>query len=219
MTPPFFQTYPRACAVILTSKGSRLFPMTTTDYPKHLLPVAGIPSILRLFESGSLSSFSQIIISVTSDDTKTVATLLGGESDENEKSQQDNTNQGVAKLIRTTDLSASANGGATQCWQLESNKVKGQKIYVIKLSGDCFGPIDALRQIEKTETIHPSTRIVVFPGDLVILNNKNVDMDPLIRPSSESACTVVLVDVLEQDEHGHVLKESAKVSFLVCRLY
>jgi hypothetical protein len=183
--------------------------------------VAGVPSILRLFEAGPLSAFSQIVISVSSDDTKTISTLLGGDPDEKEKSHEKN--RGIARLIETTDLTSTTVGGASQCWHLESKNVKGQKIYVIKLSGDCFGPIDALRQIEKTKTIHPSTRIVVFPGDLVVLKAENFDLDALIRPSSDSACTVVLVDVLEQDEHGNVLKESAKVSlcetFLFCFFY
>ena len=76
MTPPFFKTHPRACAVILaSSEGSRLFPMTTKDIPKHLLPLAGIPSIVRLLES--MGAFSQIVIAIAEDDTKTLPTLLG----------------------------------------------------------------------------------------------------------------------------------------------
>ena len=44
----FPNTRSHLCAVILAaSRGARLFPMTSSETPKHLLPIAGIPSILR----------------------------------------------------------------------------------------------------------------------------------------------------------------------------
>jgi hypothetical protein len=52
--------------------------------------------------------------------------------------------------------------------------------------------------------------MVVVPGDLVVLK-KNINLDALIRSDDESACTALLVDVGEMDEHGVPLKESAKV--------
>ncbi len=209
MTPPFFKTHPRACAVILaSSKGSRLFPMTTREIPKHLLPVGGLPSIVRLLES--LSSFSQIVIAVAEDDTKTLPTLLG---------TNNNTDKAVATLIKgpeeQSSVTTTSNDAATtySCWELKSELKKGQRIHVVKLSEDCYGSIDALRSIEDTKLIHPETRIVVFPGDLVILKKNTEFLNPLIRPASDDvACTAMLVDVLEQDEHGLPLKESAKVS-------
>ena len=206
MTPPFFKTHPRACAVILaSSEGSRLFPMTTKDIPKHLLPLAGIPSIVRLLES--LGAFSQIVIAIAEDDTKTLPTLLG---------TNNNTDKAVASLIKgpIEETKSLTEVGTTACWELSSQLKKGQRIHLVKLpSQDCYGSIDALRIIEDTKLIHPETRIVVFPGDLVLLKKDSAFWNPLIRPASEDvACTAVLVDVLEQDEHGLPLKESAKVS-------
>jgi hypothetical protein len=210
MTPPFFKTHPRACAVVLaSSKGSRLFPMTTTDIPKHLLPVAGIPSIVRLLES--LSAFSQIVIAVEGDDTKTLPTLLG---------TNNNTDKAVASLVKgpgeqqsMTATSTNNDAIGSSCWELKSETKRGQTIYLVKLSEDCYGSIDVLRIIEETKLIHPETRIVVFPGDLVVLKKNMEFFNDLIRPASdEVACTAMLVDVLEQDEHGLPLKESAKVS-------
>ncbi|OEU17741.1 putative nucleotide-diphospho-sugar transferase [Fragilariopsis cylindrus CCMP1102] len=203
MAPPFFQTHHRACAVVLaSSKGSRLFPMTTKDNPKHLLPVAGIPSIVRLLES--LSPFSQIVITVAEDDTKTLPTLLGNNSNissinNNPSSQQQST--GLFTLAANNNNSNNNNASTNTA----------NKIYVVKLSEDCYGSVDVLRIVEETKLIDPETRIVVFPGDLVILKKNTGLLEPLIRPSStEVACTAMLVDVLEQDEHGLPLKESAK---------
>lgn len=203
MTPPFFKTHPRACAVILaSSEGSRLFPMTTKDIPKHLLPLAGIPSIVRLLES--LGAFSQIVIAIAEDDTKTLPTLLG---------TNNNTDKAVASLVKGPEEEGQTSlSSSTSCWELSSQLKKGQRIHLVKLpSQDCYGSIDALRIIEDTKLIHPETRIVVFPGDLVLLKKDAAFWNPLIRPASEDvACTAVLVDVLEQDEHGLPLKESAK---------
>ena len=217
MAPPFFQTHHRACAVVLaSSKGSRLFPMTTKDNPKHLLPVAGIPSIVRLLES--LSPFSQIVITVAEDDTKTLPTLLGNNSNissinNNPSSQQQSTGLfTLAANNNSNNTNASTNTASKSCWELKSETKPGQRIYLVKLSEDCYGSVDVLRIVEETKLIDPETRIVVFPGDLVILKKNTGLLEPLIRPSStEVACTAMLVDVLEQDEHGLPLKESAKV--------
>ena len=217
MAPPFFQTHHRACAVVLaSSKGSRLFPMTTKDNPKHLLPVAGIPSIVRLLES--LSPFSQIVITVAEDDTKTLPTLLGNNSNissinNNPSSQQQSTGLfTLAANNNSNNNNSSTNTTNKSCWELKSETKPGQRIYLVKLSEDCYGSVDVLRIVEETKLIDPETRIVVFPGDLVILKKNTGLLEPLIRPSStEVACTAMLVDVLEQDEHGLPLKESAKV--------
>jgi hypothetical protein len=214
MAPPFFQTHHRACAVVLaSSKGSRLFPMTTKDNPKHLLPVAGIPSIVRLLES--LSPFSQIVITVAEDDTKTLPTLLGNNSNSNNNLSSQQQSTGFFTLAANNsnnNNNASTNTANKSCWELKSETKAGQRIYLVKLSEDCYGSVDVLRIVEETKLIDPETRIVVFPGDLVILKKNIGLLEPLIRPSStEVACTAMLVDVLEQDEHGLPLKESAKV--------
>ena len=183
----FFKTHPRASALVLAgTKGSRLFPMTSSDTPKHLLPVAGIPCILWLLES--LSSFAQIVVAISAEDSQTLPLV-----------------QQIATL-REKEPEEDQSG----TWTLEMNN-KTQTITIIKLGEECFGPVDALRQVEETKVIHESTRVVVFPGDLVVLQ-KELDLDALLRPSPDSACTTLLVDVGESDEHGVPLKESAKVS-------
>jgi NDP-sugar pyrophosphorylase family protein len=180
----FFKTHPRVCALVLAgTKGSRLFPMTSSDTPKHLLPIAGIPCILRLLES--LSSFPQIVITISAEDTHTLPLV-----------------QQVATL-RESSVEED------RTWTLDG-KDRAQNITIVKLE-ESIGPVDAMRQVEDIEVIHESTRLVVFPGDFVFLQ-KYINLDALLRPSSDSACTMLLVDVGELDEYGVPLKESAKVS-------
>lgn len=155
--------------------------MTSADMPKHLLPVAGFPSILRLIQS--LSNFPELVIAVNQQDSLTLETLV----------------KEVCTLKDNTE----------DVWNLEYKATK-QKITLLKLSEDCFGSADALRQVEAKHIIHPKTRVVVIPGDLVILK-RHLNLDALIRPSNDSACTTLLIDVGEVDEHGVPLKESAKV--------
>ena len=177
----FLKTHCRLTAVILAgTKGSRLFPMTSSETPKHLLPVAGIPSILRLLET--LVNFPEIVIAISPEDGQTKKVV-----------------ENVAKL----------KDDKGDIWIFESSK--NQKITLVKLGEECFGSIDALRQVETSDVIDSQSRVVVFPGDLVFLK-KDLDLGPLLRLDTDSACTALLVDVGEVDEHGVPLKESAKVS-------
>ena len=183
--------------------------MTTKDIPKHILPVAGIPLIVRLLES--LSVFPQIVIAVAGNDTKTLTTLL---------ETKDSAGKAVVSLVEnsedhqsmTTSTTAKSSINGTSYWELKSEMARGQKIFIVKLSDDCYGSLDALRVIEGTKLIDPETRIVMFPGDLVILKKNIKSLNALIRPehSKNIGCTAILVDALEQDEHGLPLKESAK---------
>ena len=189
--PSFFKTHPRACGLVLAAtKGSRLFPMTTPDTPKHLLPVAGVPCILRLLES--MTTFQEIIVAIAVEDDSTLKII-----------------ETIATLKTTTTTTTEESTGI---WKLDS-KNRAQSITIIKLSEDCFGPVHAIQQVEEAGLVHPSSRLVVFPGDLVFLK-KNPDLSSLLRPEEKSSCVVLLDDVGEVDENGVPLKESAKV----CRL-
>jgi hypothetical protein len=182
--PSFFKTHPRACALVLAStKGSRLFPLTTPETPKHLLPVAGIPCILRLLES--MTTFQHVVVAIAAEDDVTLKVI-----------------ETVATLRETNEPAG--------VWKFDA-KDRTQSIAIIKLGEDCFGPVHAIRQVEEADLIHPSSRLVIFPGDLVFLQ-KHHDMSSLIRPQQDSSCVALLVDVGEVDENGVPLKESAKVS-------
>jgi hypothetical protein len=210
-----------------------MFPMTTSDLPKHLLPVGGVPSILRLLESlsSSGSSFPQIVIAVASDDTKTLSILTQVATvtttatttpvaDETATSPPEHDDKGGGgergnnnnnRVVAREEGTRRGDEILQHCWTLESKTVRGQTIHLVRLSEDCFTSADGLRQIEGTDLIHPATRVVVFPGDLVFLKGDVNFLDSLLRPPRGAACVALLVDVLEQDEHGQPLKESSKV--------
>ena len=188
-TPSFFKTHPRVAALVLaSSNGSRLFPMTSSEMPKHLLPIAGIPSIIRLLEG--LSYVAQVVIAVSAKDSQTVPLLQGELAEEGQAKFDDTSSSNILAKIQI--------------------KGRSQMITVVRLSPECFGPVDALREVEETNIVHPATRLLVVPGDLVFLQ-KDVDLNALLYPQSGSDCTILLVDVGEVDEHGVPLKESAKV--------
>jgi NDP-sugar pyrophosphorylase family protein len=115
--------------------------MSSEKLPKHLLPVAGVPSILRLL--GSLANFPQIVICIHSQDNVTLDVI-----------------QEMATLTKEEDST----------WTLES-KTRKQIILVLKVNEECFGSVDAIRHVETKKIINPKTRMVVIPGDLVFLKN------------------------------------------------
>lgn len=179
-----------------------MYPLTSADVPKHLLPVAGIPSIVRLVRSLLGKRFPELVLAIGHADRLTLDALASRED----------------FALVPKEGEGDGNGGDADIWTLEHRATAAttttappppRKITVLKLSDDCSGSGDAVRQIEARELVHPKARVVVIPGDLVILK-RDLDWDALIRPRDDSACTALLVDVGEVDEHGIPLKESAK---------
>ena len=96
------------------------------------------------------------------------------------------------------------------------------KITIISLQEDCQGSIDALRKVEEMGPVPTASNMVVLPGDLVVFDPSVISnlcdahrqgycQGPSSAIKMSTACTVLLADVGEQDEHGAPLKESAKV--------
>jgi translation initiation factor eIF-2B subunit gamma len=84
-----------------------------------------------------------------------------------------------------------------------------------QLPEDCAGSLQALKNIEDLSLFSPSSHVVVLPGDLVITDSSVIkDAANSHRQgyseTLETACTVLLADVGEEDENGIPLKESAK---------
>jgi NDP-sugar pyrophosphorylase family protein len=201
-------------AVLLASSvGSKLFPITSTEFPKHMLPVAGISVISRLLMAIEASGFQDCVVVIARDDELTMSSLK-------------------KRLVRETKNSKG-------CYQILSRKPhlvlgsedKLKKITLLQLDEDCHGSIDALRKVEETAVIAPSSNMVVIPGDLVVFDvtvfSKLCDkhrrgyQGPTKGSKSSklsTACTILLNDVGEQDEHGVPLKESAKVRLVVMQL-
>lgn len=174
---------PEFTAVILAATtGARLFPMTSVDAPKHTLPIAGVPVILRLLQAVAASGFLQCVVALANSDSTTL-TLLKEELGE----------QISQHLFRFQST---------------------MRVTIHILSDECAGSGEALRQIDGA--ISPNSHVVVLPGDLVVFETsvftQLVDAHRQSNLTSVStACTMLLADVGEQDEHGVPLKESSKV--------
>jgi len=217
--PTWKTTHPEFVAVILASTvGSRLDPLTTSSpttnnnqhNPKHLLEVAGISLLDRLLTvlmEGC--GFTEVVVALAHNDQATRETLLlkGGDRFQIVSGTKDD---------RSIPL------------VLQSNKQPcSTKITLFNLehqpAGDnnTAGSLDALRQIEAAQIVPLASQMVVVPGDLVVLNaaplktwihqhrqgqKRRNNKQGLPR----AACSVLLTDVGEVDEHGHPLKESAK---------
>ena len=213
-TPSLFQNCePENVAVVLASSvGSRLFPVTSSQLPKHMLPVAGIPVISRLMTAIQNCGFQECVVLLSHDDKVTIPYL------KSEFVKDDKDKEGSKKSYQVVSTSK------PNVMVLESEDA--MQITVLTLDEDCQGSIDALRKVEETAVVPASSNMVVIPGDLVVFDTsvfsrlcdthrqgyqglpngaKSVKM--------MSACTVLLTDVGEQDEHGVPLKESAKVRF------
>jgi NDP-sugar pyrophosphorylase family protein len=177
---------PEFTAVILAATtGARLFPMTSVDTPKHTLPVAGVPVVLRLLQSVAASGFLQCVVTLAKGDSATL-TLLKEE---------------VGEPISDHVF-------------LFKEKMQ---VTVHILSEECAGSAEALSQIHNL--IAPDSHLVVLPGDLVVFEASvlaqlvDVHRQSNLTSNVSTACTMLLSDVGEQDEHGVPLKESSKVCF------
>lgn len=159
-----------------------MFPLTSPSNPKHLLPVGGIPLIVRTLTALKASGFSQCVICVAHDD-KSTFNLLKKESE--------------------------LTGAQVYTFQ------KTLQVTLHQLSETCAGSAEALKDVEEASIISPTSHLVVMPGDLVIMeptvlkhlahSHRQGNLLPL-----KAACTMILVDVGEQDENGVPLKESSK---------
>ena len=176
---------PEFLAVILAATtGARLFPMTSAETPKHLLPIAGVPALLRLLQSVAASGFSQCVVSLAHGDSVTLDLL------KRELGEQVGTN--VYRFQSTLQvticiLSDDCAGSAEALRQMDD--VIPADSHVVVLPGD----------------------LVVFETS-VLTGLVDAHRQSNLPPTTVStSCTILLANVGEQDEHGVPLKESAKV--------
>lgn len=229
-------SFPEFTAVVLAcSVGTRLFPLTSIRHPKHLLPIVGVPILHRLLRAIQSTGFTQCVVAIQSDDAVTIPSLqelvvAGDETSERLPivSQVEENYDNDENILSTTSSS-------TFDRSIFSFQLQNCHITVIRLNEHCSGSGDALRQMESMQqqqqqqqkngsfsVLHPSSHIVLFPGDLVVLDDQ--PLKTLIQEHRQgnntatrnqkghllTACTVLLTDVCETDENGVPLKESAK---------
>lgn len=221
--PPslFSNVAPEYVAVIFASStGSRLFPVTSAETPKHMMPLAGIPVISRLLTSVETSGFQECIVVLSHSDPVTMAHLkteLVGSRSTNESGSENDANKS-----NSSNSNAPTSGGSmNQSYNVASSKPNllilesgtFMKISVLTLPDDSQGSIDALRKVEEMGIVPPASNLVVLPGDLVVFDSSVIsNLCDTHRQGQKAACTVLLTDVGEQDEQGAPLKESAKVN-------
>ena len=254
MIPSWFPSTPAPVygIILAATTGTRLYPLTsnagdaadssTADsfLPKHLLPVAGIPCLVRLLDRLCTLSVQNVVIAISADDATTLQALLqqpnqefiiqkGGGEPAGTSSDNKNNNESDGATTNNKTWTLLRNKG------LSGSNTQKQTITIMALSTDteCYGSIDAWKQIETSKIIPDSSHVVILPGDLILSaaeTGKEGDVsggssstifgiDAMFRrPSSTSssnslspACTMLLVDVGEKDENGIPLKESSKV--------
>jgi NDP-sugar pyrophosphorylase family protein len=181
----FKNAAPEFVAVVLAGTvGARLFPMTSAQHPKHMMPICGVPVVFRLLRCLEASGFSECVVAIAVDDDVTIPALQKEE--------------GFVEVTTTPNL------------VVQSVNTK-MKVTVLVLGDECPGSVEVLRQVEGSVVIPKSSNIVVFPGDLVVFEASAVQkLVDTHRQGKSTACTMLLADVAEEDEHGVPLKESAK---------
>ena len=189
-------------AVILAgSIGTRLYPVTTDEddnnIPKHLLPVAGIPILLRLLSSIELCGFVQCVLLLKDDDTSTMDVLLHKSTTlqyphpyrvvppENpppkpSSSSSSSTAAAANNKINETDQQLEARITVVQSTRM--------KVTIVQYHTPCTGTVDALCRISRMNHHHhhhdiSSSHMVVFPSDLMVL-----DTTPILRMIHEHRC-------------------------------
>lgn len=182
-----------------------------------MMPVAGIRVISRLLTAIETSGFQECVVLLSQDDKVSIPhfkkELVKEDGDNNNNDNKD----GFKNVYQITSTKPSL-------LVLESPSGDNMKITILTLDGDCQGSIDALRKVEDAAVVPSSSNMVVIPGDLVVFdasvfsnlcNSHRQGHQGLANGAEGSkmttACTVLLADVGEQDEHGVPLKESAKV--------
>lgn len=225
MTESHWKSRPEFVACILASSvGTRLFPMASDKLPKHMLLVAGVPLLFRLLTALEATGFSEAVIATAANDTVTREAFLQG------KGHTYKALSSLSSMVVVVDHHDNDDDRVHQTPLVLKSAT--MKVTVVSLPTTCPGTVEALRRVEASGVIPETSHLVVFPGDLLVL-----DAEPLramihahrtgltssgsgsgsgnkFSSTSESilsaACTVLLADVNEVDEQGHPLKESAK---------
>lgn len=188
---------PEFVAIVLASSvGTRLFPLTSPECPKHSLPIVGQPLLERLLHQLHIAGFVRAIVAVNEEEDiqKTFASGLEVSHDE-----------GTFRIGETNTA---------------------MEIAIVRLATDCPSNVEALRiameQVPVTShmVVFPGDLVVTDATvlkDLVHLHRQsNLTMERYQQHSSNhtatapTACTMLLTNVGEVSEQGIPLKESAK---------
>jgi NDP-sugar pyrophosphorylase family protein len=205
----------------ISSGDERLALVATDTAPEHLLPVAGIPILVRLLTALQAACFAHVVIVLDPKDTATRTTLssVKGVSVDKDTNVHQTTDSGVSSNV--TRLS----------WA-------NMTLTLLTLDTPCGSDGEALRRVEQSNVVASDRHLLVVPGDLVVeatgqplrelmqmhrssysswgtthdirgvsaWNYSNAN----VSTAAPAGCSILLTHVGATDEKGHPLKESAK---------
>jgi NDP-sugar pyrophosphorylase family protein len=202
----------------------RLACLTAPDtLAEHLLPVAGIPILVRLVTALQAAGFADAVIVLDSKDTSTrttlVSTLHGVTVDKD---------SGISNVHETEAGSGIGSNITRLSWL-------NMTLTLLTLDTPCRSDGEALRRVQESNLIAADRHLLVVPGDLVVpatgrplrellhmhrLSFTSWDttfgMGTTTAKQGEqrgvapAGCSILLTHVGATDEKGHPLKESAK---------
>jgi len=199
--PSASSSSPEFVAVILCgTSGARMYPLSTEPSPdddeengyrpKHLLPIAGVPILVRSLLHVQRSGFRRCVVAVSAFDKGSTLSVL--------------------KEDPLLQLSNVVTIGTITKATLPNNT----SLFVFDLPSDCEGSVDALLDVvaaggtdDGTSLIYQHSHVVVMPSDLVLETDDDhlgALADTHRRGVSRRtvALTALLADVGDEDEQG-----------------
>ena len=224
----------------LLSTTSTLASSEQQSHPKHLLPVAGIPMLHRLLHTLETSlQFTACVVAIAHQDQVTLPSLQQLYKDTDDAKQQQQQKPSELNVVQTAAPATLSSHRSVTVIPTTISSSKW-KLTVVRLPEDCSGSGQALRALEQatyddnvdsSNSSSSSNRCLPIDSHLVVLPSDLIVLDPAplrailqahrheqqLRHSTSAttktlstACTVLLTNVGEVDEHGVPLKESAK---------
>jgi NDP-sugar pyrophosphorylase family protein len=174
-----------AILILAARPGARMHPLALPSYPKHILPVSGVSLLARQLHVLLECGFSNCIVAIADDDTRTTSLLQ--ELDQIKKNSSSCFTLKDHLSIEIFQLPDDCSGSMQALRCLEMNSMFSPSSHIIVIPGDLV--LTDTEVLEKLANAH---------------RNGNLQDDDKV------GCTMLFSHVGEEDEHGIPLKESAK---------
>lgn len=196
---------PEYVAVLLASSiGTRLYPITTDGddddniyTPKHMLPVCGIPILLRLLYSIELCGFVECVLLLKHDDMTTMDLFSSSTPSYQHPyqmvvphpqqfppppNQSSNATTTTTKKPTSKETSTKTNESAEAPVKIMVVQSAQMKVTIVQYPTPCSGTVEAIRRVSTTNEANllqygappilrnPKSHLVVFPSDLIVLD-------------------------------------------------
>ena len=172
---PFSSSSEYVAVILASSIGTRLYPITTDDnnsnhddtanmaaLPKHMLPICGIPILLRLLQSIELCGFMECILLLKHDDTTTMDLFIQPESSLDPSSSLQHPYQiqvlspppqqpqvsVVAPPSKPPSTTISSNNTVEPTVKVMVVQSTQMKVTIVQYTTPCSGTVEAIRRLE-----------------------------------------------------------------------